>query len=257
MCKGGAVSPREPSLHRCVSGKRYGFGSVPVSPPRGFCPCSALRAWAHSQSAGARWCSGGPAVGKSRHPGCGCAGFWCRKPSEPTERRSGGGPKSPGLEKSPEARIGAASWPLCRSQRPSKIHSPWAYAEHTSPAGSGRGSWRVCSDAGWSRTPGPVPRSGSQRSWRGGCVRRLPWRHGPLPLPGREAGGPETDHRDEQGPEERRPQRERSGTGRCRRPGVSHTGSRAPGQRGLMHPERGWERAPKNSWEKRRGFTDA
>lgn len=28
----------------------------------------------------------------------------------------------------------------------------------------------------------------------------------------------------------------------------SHTGSRAPGQRSLMHPERGWERAPKHSW---------
>lgn len=27
----------------------------------------------------------------------------------------------------------------------------------------------------------------------------------------------------------------------------SHTGSRAPGQRSLMHPERGWERAPKHS----------
>lgn len=27
----------------------------------------------------------------------------------------------------------------------------------------------------------------------------------------------------------------------------SHTGSRAPGQGSLMHPERGWERAPKHS----------
>lgn len=43
-------------------------------------------------------------------------------------------------------------------------------------------------------------------------------------------------------------QRERWVKGRGVRVAGSHTGSRAPGERSLMHPERGWERAPKHSW---------
>lgn len=43
-------------------------------------------------------------------------------------------------------------------------------------------------------------------------------------------------------------QRERKVRGDGVKEAESHTGSRAPGQRSLMHPERGWERAPKHSW---------
>lgn len=40
----------------------------------------------------------------------------------------------------------------------------------------------------------------------------------------------------------------RTAEGRRLRVAGSHTGSRAPGERSLKHPERGWERAPKHSW---------
>lgn len=49
-------------------------------------------------------------------------------------------------------------------------------------------------------------------------------------------------------------QRERKERGYGVRVAGSHTGSRAPGQRSLMHPERGWERAPKHSWREREGL---
>lgn len=43
-------------------------------------------------------------------------------------------------------------------------------------------------------------------------------------------------------------QRERKWRGDGVSEDESHTGSRALGQRSLMHPERGCERAPKHSW---------
>ena len=149
------------------------------------------------------------------------------------------------------------SFPLTRalvqnvSAAPQRLQS--VHVDHKlrcdSPAGSVRGIWRAWSDAGWSSTPEPCRPERPRCSWRGGCVRwRLPWRHGPLPLPaGREAGGPGRERRGGQ-VGRRSGQRERWVKGRGVRVAGSHTGSRAPGERSLMHPERGWERAPKHSW---------
>lgn len=88
---------------------------------------------------------------------------------------------------------------------------------------------------------------GSHCSLRGAW---LPRRHGPLPLPaGRGAGGPEQEPRDGQ-VEVNVEQGDRRQRGNGARLVESQAGSRAPGRRGLMHPERGWERAPKHSWRK-------
>lgn len=114
-----------------------------------------------------------------------------------------------------------------------------------SPAGSAHASWRACSEAGWSLSPEPFPLEGPRCSWRGACIRWWPLRpHGPLPPPG--AGGPEWDPLRGQAVRSEEPRERRQKRSGVRETG-SHTGSRAPGRGSLMHPERGWERAPKHS----------